>query len=47
MSEKIELKDKLAAVDLGARSLWDEITDEQRKSLKRSEERRVGKECRL
>lgn len=34
MSEKIELKDKLAAVDLGARSLWDEITDDQRKSLK-------------
>lgn len=34
MSEKIELKDKLAAVDLGARSLWDEISDEQRKALK-------------
>lgn len=34
MSEKIELKDKLAAVDLGAKSLWDEISDEQRKALK-------------
>ena len=34
MSEKIELKDKLAAVDLGAKSLWDEIDDDQRKNLK-------------
>jgi hypothetical protein len=34
MSEKIELKDKLAAVDLGAKNLWDDITDDQRKSLK-------------
>ena len=34
MSEKIELKDKLAAVDLGAKTLWDDITDDQRKSLK-------------
>lgn len=34
MSEKIELKDKLAAVDLGAKSLWDEIDDANRKSLK-------------
>ncbi len=34
MSEKIELKEKLAAVDIGARTLWDEMDAEQRKSLK-------------
>jgi len=34
MSEKIELKEKLAAVDLDARSLWDDMDDAQRKSLK-------------
>ncbi len=34
MSEKIELKDKLAAVDLGAKSLWDEMDDANRKALK-------------
>jgi hypothetical protein len=34
MSEKIELKEKLAAVDLGARSFWDDIDDTQRKALK-------------
>lgn len=34
MSEKVELKEKLAAVDLGARSLWDELDDANRKSLK-------------
>jgi hypothetical protein len=34
MTEKIELKDKLAAVDMNYKGLWDEITDEQRKSLK-------------
>lgn len=34
MSEKIELKEKLAAVDLGARSMWDEMTADQQKSLK-------------
>lgn len=34
MSDKIELKDKLAAVDLGAKNLWDDIDDDQRKSLK-------------
>ena len=28
MSEKIELKEKLAAVDLGAKSMWDEMDDE-------------------
>lgn len=31
---KVELKEKLAAVDLGARSLWDELDDANRKSLK-------------
>lgn len=34
MSEKIELKEKILAVDLGARNLWDDMDDEQRKSLK-------------
>lgn len=34
MTEKIELKDKLAAVDMNYKGLWDEINDEQRKSLK-------------
>lgn len=31
---KVELKEKIAAVDLGAKSLWDELDDENRKSLK-------------
>jgi hypothetical protein len=34
MTEKIELKEKILAVDLGAKNLWDDITDEQRKALK-------------
>jgi hypothetical protein len=34
VGEKIELKEKLAAVDLNATDFWDEIDDEQRKSLK-------------
>ncbi len=34
MSEKIELKEKLAAVDMNIKSLWNEIDDDQRKSLK-------------
>lgn len=34
MSQKIELKEKLAAVDIGAKSMWDELDAEQRKSLK-------------
>ncbi len=34
MSEKIELKEKLAAVDMNMKSLWDELDDEQKKSLK-------------
>lgn len=34
MSEKVELKEKLAAVDLGAKSLWDDMTPDQQKALK-------------
>ena len=34
MSDKIELKEKLAAVDLGAVSMWDEMSPEQQKALK-------------
>ena len=34
MSEKIELKEKILAVDLGAKNLWDDMDDEQRKALK-------------
>lgn len=34
MSEKIELKEKLAAVDMGARDMWDELDQDQQKALK-------------
>jgi hypothetical protein len=34
MSEKLELKEKLAAIDVGARDLWDEVSDEERKRIK-------------
>jgi len=34
MSEKIELKDKLASVDMNYKGLWDEIDADQQKSLK-------------
>jgi hypothetical protein len=34
MSDKIELKEKLAFVDMNARSVWDEMDAEQQKSLK-------------
>lgn len=34
MSDKIELKEKLAAVDMNVKTLWDDIDDDQRKSLK-------------
>ena len=34
MSEKIELKEKLAAIDDGYRGLWDEMDEVQRKALK-------------
>ena len=34
MSEKIELKDKLAAVDMAYKGLWDELDDVQHKAQK-------------
>jgi hypothetical protein len=34
MSDKIELKEKIAFVDMNVRDAWDEMTEEQRKSLK-------------
>ena len=34
MSDKIELKEKIAFVDLNVRAAWDEMTPEQQKSLK-------------
>ena len=34
MSDRIELKEKIAFVDMNLRSAWDEMTDDQRKSLK-------------
>lgn len=34
MSDKIELKEKIAAVDVNYKSLWNEMNDEQRKALK-------------
>jgi hypothetical protein len=34
MSEKVALKEKLAAVDQNVRELWDAMDDEQRKALK-------------
>jgi hypothetical protein len=34
MSDKVELKEKLAAVDLNLKSLWDELDDANKKSLK-------------
>ena len=34
MSDKIELKEKIAFVDMNIRAAWDEMTEEQRKSLK-------------
>jgi len=33
MSKKLELKEILAAIDLGAIDAWDEFTDEERKSV--------------
>jgi hypothetical protein len=33
MSEKLELKDILGALDLGAKEVWDEFTDDQKKSV--------------
>lgn len=34
MNNKVELKEKLAAVDMNCKELWDEIDDENRKALK-------------
>ncbi|CAB4125810.1 hypothetical protein UFOVP181_414 [uncultured Caudovirales phage] len=34
MSDKIELKEKLAFVDMGLKAAWDEMTPEQQKALK-------------
>jgi hypothetical protein len=34
MSEKLELKEKLAAIDLNSKSLWTNIDDDQRKIIK-------------
>ena len=34
MSEKLELKEKLAAIDLNSKSLWDDVDDDQRKTIK-------------
>ena len=34
MSDKIELKEKLAFVDMNIRAAWDEMTPDQQKSLK-------------
>lgn len=33
MSDKLELKDILGAIDCGAKEVWDELTDAQRKSV--------------
>lgn len=33
MSDKLTIKDETAAIDLGARDLWDSFTDEQRKQI--------------
>lgn len=34
MSDKIELKEKIAAVDVNYKDLWNEMDDDQRKALK-------------
>ena len=33
MSEKLSIKDETAAIDMGARDLWDSLTDEQKKQI--------------
>lgn len=33
MSDKLTIKDETAAIDMGARDLWDNFTDEQRKTV--------------
>ena len=34
MTNKIELKEKLAAIDMNCKSLWNDLNDEQQKALK-------------
>lgn len=33
MSDKLTIKDETAAIDMGAKDLWDNFTDEQRKQI--------------
>jgi len=33
MSDKLTIKDETAAIDMGAKNLWDEFTDDQRKQI--------------
>ena len=33
MSDKITIKDETAAIDMGAKDLWDNFTDEQKKTI--------------
>ena len=33
MTQKLPIKDILAAIDMGAKNVWDEITDEERKQI--------------
>ena len=33
MNEKLSIKDETAAIDMGARDLWDDLTDEQKKQI--------------
>ena len=33
MSEKLSIKDETAAIDLGAKDLWDNFTDDQKKQI--------------
>ena len=33
MSDKLTIKDETAAIDLGAKDLWDSFTDEQKKTI--------------
>jgi hypothetical protein len=33
MSDKLTIKDETAAIDMGARDLWDNFTDEQKKQI--------------
>jgi hypothetical protein len=33
MSDKLTIKDETAAIDMGARGLWNEFTDDQKKQI--------------